>query len=196
MKKFTVESKMRITFELFNGKQIEEVKKFAEENNLTLFSAIARLYGIDAAEFMMYRGKIDISNPCRMSIGEEVGQEKNQFEKTLERFMGYIDELENRDMSNSFEIDMLKNLNAEHRQTISDLQAENESLKDKLSRVLLSVDTVKEMNTMVTIDEHKKQAVKEFAEKLKAKAFQGYQVGMYIVDTETIDATAKEYFEI
>lgn len=53
MKKFTVESKMRITFELFNDKQIEEVKKFAEENKLTLFSAIARLYGIDAAEFMM-----------------------------------------------------------------------------------------------------------------------------------------------
>lgn len=168
MKKFTVESKMRITFELFNDKQIEEVKKIAEENNRTLFSVIAEIYGIANTDLMMYRGN-DISNPCRMSIGEEVVQEKNQFEKTLETFMGYIDELENRDMSNSFEIDMLKNLNAEHRQTISDLQAENESLKDKLSRVLLSVDTVKEMNTMVAIDEHRKQAVKEFAEKLKKR---------------------------
>lgn len=175
MKKFTVESKMRITFELFNDKQIEEVKKIAEENNRTLFSVIAEIYGIANTDFMMYREKIDISNPCRMSIGEEVVQEKNQFEKTLETFMGYIDELENRDMSNSFEIDMLKNLNAEHRQTISDLQAENESLKDKLSRVLLSVDTVKEMNTMVTIDEHEKQAVKEFAEELKTRFNRKYK---------------------
>lgn len=149
MKKFTVESKMRISFELFNDKQIEEVKKFADENNMTLFSAIARLYGIDTAEFMMYRG-FDMSNPCRMSMGAEVE---------------------------------------------CDLQAENESLKNKLTRVLLSVDTVKEMNMMVTIDERKKQAVKEFAEKLKAKAFQGYQVGMYIVDTKTIDETAKEFLK-
>lgn len=75
-------------------------------------------------------------------------------------------------------------------------ESEIERLRAKLQQVLLSVDTVKEMNTMATIDEHRKQAVKEFAEKLKAKAFQGYQVGMYIVDTETIDATAKKYFEI
>lgn len=31
MKKFTVESKMRITFELFNDKQIEEVKKLPKK---------------------------------------------------------------------------------------------------------------------------------------------------------------------
>ncbi len=150
MKNFTVESKMRITFELFNDKQIEEVKKFADENNMTLFSAIARLYGIDTAEFILHRGKFDMSNPCRMSMGAEVEY---------------------------------------------DLQAENESLKNKLTRVLLSVDTVKEMNTMATIDEHRKQAVKEFAEKLKAKAFQGYQVGMYIVDTKTIDEMTKEFLK-
>lgn len=150
MKKITVESKMRITFELFNDKQIEEVKKFAEKNNLTLFSAIARLYGIDTAEFMMYRGN-DISNPCRMSIGEEVGQDK----------------VESVPLSHDTLVALC--------QTISDLQAENESLKDKLSRVLLSVDTVKEMNTMVTIDEHKKQAVKDFAEELKMRFDRKYK---------------------
>lgn len=201
MKKFTVESKMRITFELFNDKQIEEVKKIAEENNRTLFSVIAEIYGIANTDLIMYRGKIDISNPCRMSIGEEVVQEKNQFEKTLERFMGYIDELENRDMSNRFEIDMLKNLNAERRQTISDLQAENESLKDKLSRVLLSVDTVKEMNTMVTIDEHEKQAVKEFAAKLKTKIHNFYpSIDHYCISEKAvlvsdIDKLLKEFLE-
>lgn len=171
MKKFTVESKMRITFELFNDKQIEEVKKIAEENNRTLFSVIAEIYGIANTDLIMYRGKIDISNPCRMSIGEEVVQEKNQFEKTLERFMGYIDELENRDMSNRFEIDMLKNLNAEHRQTISDLQAENESLKDKL--LMAKID--KEMNNMLEVSKETTQAVKEFAEELKMRFDRKYK---------------------
>ena len=51
------------------------------------------------------------------------------------------------------------------------LCAENEveRLRTKLQQVLLAVDTVKEMNTMVTIDEHKKQAVKEFTEELKTR---------------------------
>lgn len=83
-----------------------------------------------------------------------------------------------------------------HDEQVLHAEGEIERLRAKLQQVLLSVDTVKEMNTMATIDEHRKQAVKEFAEKLKAKAFQCYQVEMYIVDTETIDATAKEYFEI
>lgn len=83
-----------------------------------------------------------------------------------------------------------------HDEQVLHAESEIERLRAKLQQVLLSVDTVKEMNTMATIDEHRKQAVKEFAEKLKAKAFQGYQVGMYIVDIETIDATAKKYFEI
>lgn len=175
MKKFTVESKMRITFELFNDKQIEEVKKIAEENNRTLFSVIAEIYGIANTDLIMYRGKIDISNPCRMSIGEEVGQDKEQLSQTLEKFLEYYDELALRDMNNRFSIEALKNRHMALCQTISDLQAENESLKDKLSRVLLSVDTVKEMNTMVTIDEHEKQAVKEFAEELKMRFNRKYK---------------------
>lgn len=73
------------------------------------------------------------------------------------------------------------------------LQAENNRLSEKLKQVLLSIDTVKEMNTMCNIDEKRKQAVKEFAERLKAKAWQGYQVGMYIVNTQQIDELLKEY---
>lgn len=45
------------------------------------------------------------------------------------------------------------------------------------------------------IDATFRGAVLRFAEKLKAKAFQGYQVGMYIVDTKTIDETAKEFLK-
>ena len=50
---------------------------------------------------------------------------------------------------------------------IAELKAENERLTEKLRQVLLSIDTVKEMNTMCNIDEQIKQAVKEFAERLK-----------------------------
>lgn len=170
MKKFTVESKMRITFELFNDKQIEEVKKIAEENNRTLFSVIAEIYGIANTDLMMYRGN-DISNPCRMSIGEEVGQDKEQLSQTLEKFCEYYDELALRDMNNRFSIEALKNRHMELCQTISDLQAENESLKDKL--LMSKID--KEMNNMLEVSKETTQAVKEFAEELKTRFNRKYK---------------------
>lgn len=147
MKKFTVESKMRITFELFNDKQIEEVKKIAEENNRTLFSVIAEIYGIANTDLIMYRGKIDISNPCRMSIGEEVGQDK----------------VESIPLSHDTLVALC--------QTISDLQVENESLKDKL--LMAKID--KEMNNMLEVSKETTQAVKEFAEELKKRFDRKYK---------------------
>lgn len=50
---------------------------------------------------------------------------------------------------------------------IERLEAENKRLAAKLGQILLSIDTVKEMNAMCNIDEQRKQAVKEFAEKVK-----------------------------
>lgn len=56
---------------------------------------------------------------------------------------------------------------------------------------MLSIDTVKEMNAMCNIDEQRKQAVKEFAEKLKNMyvdknlLFDGY--------FKIIDALLKDY---
>lgn len=50
---------------------------------------------------------------------------------------------------------------------IAQLKAENKRLSEKLGQILLSIDTVKEMNAMCNIDEQRKQAVKEFAEKVK-----------------------------
>ena len=47
------------------------------------------------------------------------------------------------------------------------LKAENKRLSGKLGQILLSIDTVKEMNAMCNIYEQRKQAVKEFAEKVK-----------------------------
>ena len=44
-------------------------------------------------------------------------------------------------------------------------------------------------------EKEKKQAVKEFAEKLKEIAFQGYDPGMYIVNTQMIDELLKEYIQ-
>lgn len=50
---------------------------------------------------------------------------------------------------------------------IERLKAENKRLSEKLGQILLSIDTVKEMNAMCNIYEQRKQAVKEFAEKVK-----------------------------
>ena len=50
---------------------------------------------------------------------------------------------------------------------IEERKAENERLTERLKQVLLSIDTVKEMNAMCNIDEQRKQAVKEFAQKIK-----------------------------
>jgi hypothetical protein len=78
---------------------------------------------------------------------------------------------------------------------IEEREAENERLTERLKQVLLSVDTVKEMNAMCNIDEQRKQAVKEFAEKLKnviheRDYLQGYaEIGLI----EEIDELLKEY---
>ena len=81
----------------------------------------------------------------------------------------------------------------------NELKAENERLKDenarltgRLGQVLLSIDTVKEMNAMCDIDDQRKQAVKEFADKVKAKSY----VNDYcreVVEIEKIDELLKEY---
>lgn len=50
-----------------------------------------------------------------------------------------------------------------------------------------------EENMKNVLEIEKKNAVKKFAEKLKKKAFQGYDPGMYIVNTQMIDKLLKEY---
>lgn len=56
---------------------------------------------------------------------------------------------------------------SEYKAEIERLKAENARLTGRLGQVLLAVDTVKEMNTMCNIDDQRKQAVKEFAGKIK-----------------------------
>ena len=60
-------------------------------------------------------------------------------------------------------------LATEQEREIAQLKDENIRLRGKLAQVLLAVDTVKEMNAMCDIDDQRKQAVKEFAGKIKAK---------------------------
>ena len=60
-------------------------------------------------------------------------------------------------------------LATEQEREIERLKDENARLTEKLGQVLLAVDTVKEMNAMCDIDDQRKQAVKEFAGKIKAK---------------------------
>ena len=52
---------------------------------------------------------------------------------------------------------------------IEKLKAENIRLTTKLGQVLLSIDTVKEMNTMCSIDEQRKQAKIDVLNKVKEK---------------------------
>ena len=58
-------------------------------------------------------------------------------------------------------------LATEQEREIAQLKDENTRLRGKLGQVLLSIDTVKEMNAMCNIDDQRKQAVKEFADKIK-----------------------------
>ena len=60
-------------------------------------------------------------------------------------------------------------LATEQEREIAQLKDENIRFRGKLAQVLLAVDTVKEMNAMCDIDDQRKQAVKEFAGKIKAK---------------------------
>lgn len=67
------------------------------------------------------------------------------------------------------EIEILKIQNKNLGIAFDRLEAENERLTERLKQVLLSIDTVKEMNAMCDIDDQRKQAVKEFADEIKAK---------------------------
>lgn len=81
---------------------------------------------------------------------------------------------------------------SEYKAEIERLKDENARLTGRLGQVLLAVDTVKEMNAMCNIDDQRKQAVKEFAEKIKAKSY----VNDYcreVVEIDKIDELLKEY---
>lgn len=96
------------------------------------------------------------------------------------------------------EIEILKIQNKNLGIAFDRLEAENERLTERLKQVLLNIDTVKEMNAMCNIDEQRKQAVKEFAEKLKRKAFNkdmfnDWAGATYVVLVREIDKLLKEY---
>ena len=68
---------------------------------------------------------------------------------------------------------------------IKKLKAENIRLTTKLGQVLLSIDTVKEMNTMCSIDEQRKQAKIDVLNELKEKCkFDGHTVAVYKNDID------------
>lgn len=61
---------------------------------------------------------------------------------------------------------------------IEKLKAENIRLTTKLGQVLLLIDTVKEMNTMCSIDEQRKQAKIDVLNELKDKMFEREYMGV------------------
>lgn len=72
---------------------------------------------------------------------------------------------------------------------IEKLKNENVRLTAKLGQVLLSIDTVKEMNAMCNIEEQRKRAVQDFVVKLKEKC---NGIGLYEYSFENIIPFIKE----
>ena len=82
---------------------------------------------------------------------------------------------------------------------IEQLKAKNWRLTEKLRRVLLGVDTAKEMNAMCNINEQIVQTVKEFAERLKRDSIctAQYEDGTKILTTSNklIDQAVNIYMQ-
>lgn len=87
------------------------------------------------------------------------------------------------------------------RRLLEDTEAEKKRLSEKLEQILLSIDTVKEMNAMCNINEQRKQTVKEFAEKLQKElpcrdySYNGNTYSMILTSSMkyVIDKLLKEY---
>lgn len=89
-----------------------------------------------------------------------------------------------KDCYNQIKLDARK-LIIEQENEIEKLKAENIRLTTKLGQVLLSIDTVKEMNTMCSIDEQRKQAKIDVLNELKEKCkFDGHTVAVYKNDID------------
>ena len=73
------------------------------------------------------------------------------------------------------------------------LEAENERLTERLKQILLSIDTVKEMNAMCNIDEQRKQVVREFAERVKNAFYAEFDEIIPSIMANKIDDLVKEY---
>lgn len=82
----------------------------------------------------------------------------------------------------------------EQEKEIEKLKSENARLTTKLGQVLLSIDTVKEMNAMCNIDAQRKQAVQDFVEKLKEECckVKGYEYSFANI-AYLINQLLKEY---
>ena len=167
--------------------QIEEMakkmQKCYEKNGLLNFKWFAEaLYNAGYGNVSEYKAEREL-------LGSQIKVLKQRLNnKYIE-----VDNL-NRDYHNSFE-----RLKAQERE-IMRLKDDNARLTGRLGQVLLAVDTVKEMNAMCNIDDQRKQAVKEFAGKIKAKlnAIFGKTICSDL-DTEDItdiiDELLKEYKE-
>lgn len=87
-----------------------------------------------------------------------------------------------------------RSLIIEQEKEIEQLKSENARLTTKLGQVLLSIDTVKEMNAMCNIDAQRKQAVQDFVEKLKEECckVKGYEYSFANI-AYLINQLLKEY---
>lgn len=132
---------------------------------------------------------------------------KDEIKKAL-KFCADINDCDNcpydvvRSCSDRLKLDA-RELITEQEKEIERLKDEDTRLTEKLKQVLLAVDTVKEMNAMCNIDEQRKRAVQDFADKLKTRFEEKEQhyICMYdwnghsaVVDcANEVDELLKEY---
>ena len=121
-------------------------------------------------------------NPYTEGCLDEMDVLKNKIKEALNHFLNEVsceDCSYYKELSNSIEstvnliidtlLDDTSNLINEYEKEIKRLKAENARLTTKLGQVLLSIDTVKEMNTMCSIYEQRKQAKTDVLNELKKK---------------------------
>lgn len=115
---------------------------------------------VNFIQSLMQAGYGDISE--YKAEREMLGSQIKVLKQRLNNKYIEVDNL-NRDYRNAFE-----RFKSQQRE-IDRLKAENVRLTTKLGQVLLSIDTVKEMNTMCSIDEQVKQAKIDVLNKLKER---------------------------
>lgn len=96
------------------------------------------------------------------------------------------------------EIDELEQAHEQRVEEIKRLKAENDSLYKKIAELeqdLIHADEnvfYRECDVKLAEDKIKKQAQIDVLNRLRRRAWQGYQIGMYIVSTQEIDELIKE----
>lgn len=170
-----------------NSEKVKEIKKalevYCKENKGITILRGGEIQAIPYADILTLINELESENERLL---EQRNKTYNIWVKDTEQLKEQIAELEKENKRLATAEAELQELNIKYyneakdlRRQLADIEAENERLSEKLGQILLSIDTVKEMNAMCNIDDHRKQAVNEFAERIKNEVYPFLQAEMY-----------------